>query len=220
MEMTPERWEATNQYTRDLFGPDDPHLTKLVEDAVEAGLPEIAVSHDVGRLLKILTQMTGARLAVEVGTLGGYSGTWIARGLGADGRLVTIEADAKHADFAREHFDAGGLSDRVEVRHGPGVEVLKNLSEEVGEASVDLGFVDANKDQYPQYFELLRPLIRPGGFFVADNALGSGAGWVDDLSQPMVAATDQMNRAVVSDPDFESVMLSVREGVLVARKKG
>lgn len=216
--MTPERWEATNRYTRDLFGPDDDHLAGLAADAADAGLPEIAVSHDVGRLIRILTMMTPAKLAVEVGTLGGYSGTWIARGLAPDGRLITIEAEEKHANFARDHFDAAGFADQVEVRHGPGIEVLSKLADEVGEASVDVGFVDANKDDYPTYFQLMKPLIKPGGLFIADNVLGSGNRWIDDLSHPQIAATDEMTRAVVADTNFDAVVLSVREGVLVARR--
>lgn len=219
MEMTPERWQAANRYTRVLFGPDDEFLSGLVRDAAAAGLPDIAVSHDVGRLLMILTSMTPGRLAIEVGTLGGYSGTWISRGLSPGGRLITIEADQRHADFARGHFAEEGLQDTIEVCHGPGSEILTELASDLGDGSVDVGFVDANKDGYPEYFAKLRPMIAPGGLFIADNVLGSANRWVDDLTDPQMAATDEMTRVVVADPDFDSAVLSVREGVLVARRR-
>src|SRR5687767_13276112 len=110
MEMTPERWNFTSAYLREVFGAEDDQLRTLTPRAVAAGLPNIAVTADVGRLLMMLTRMTangaGARLAIEVGTLGGYSGIWIARGLAPGGRLITIEPDATRAAFAEREFAA------------------------------------------------------------------------------------------------------------------
>ena len=117
-EMTPERWQWLGRYARELFGDPDEQLETLMERAVEAGLPSIAVSPDVGRLLQILSASTRGGLALELGTLGGYSGIWIARGLAPDGRLVTVEYDPRHADFAQGEFETAGLADRVEVRRG------------------------------------------------------------------------------------------------------
>ena len=99
-DMTPERWQWLGDYAHELFGDPDDQLATLMERAVEAGLPSIAVSADVGRLLNILASSTPGRVALELGTLGGYSGIWIARGLAPQGRLVTIEANPDHADFA------------------------------------------------------------------------------------------------------------------------
>ena len=104
--MTPETWDFINRYSREVFGAQDEHLAGLMDEAVAAGLPEIAVGPDVGRLLKILTSMTEGRLAVEVGTLGGYSGIWITRGLRPDGRLITIEYEPFHAQFAGEQLQS------------------------------------------------------------------------------------------------------------------
>ena len=120
MEMTPDRWEHTSSYLHEVFGNEDAQLSTLTPRAVAAGLPDIAVSADVGRLLMILTSMTGggsgARLAVEVGTLAGYSGIWIARGLAPNGKLYTVEPEKLHADFAQEQFKIAGVADRVEQR--------------------------------------------------------------------------------------------------------
>src|SRR5437868_4104056 len=116
MEMTPQRWDATNTYLRSVFGEQDEQLRSLMPRAIGAGVPDIAVSPDVGRLLKILASMTnggkGARRIIEVGTLAGYSGIWLARGLEAKpgARLFTIEPNPVHADFAEAEFRTAGLA--------------------------------------------------------------------------------------------------------------
>src|SRR6185436_15660627 len=206
------------------FGSQDEQLTTLSPRAVAAGLPDIAVSPDVGRLLMLLTGMTdggrGARLAIEVGTLAGYSGIWIARGLAPGGRLITIESVSAHADFAQREFDTAGLSASVEIRRGAALQVLPALAQELGPGSVDLVFLDALKREYSDYFGLVRPLIAPGGLLVADNVLGSGSWWIDEPAGRSADrdGADRFNHLVASDPDFEAVDVPIREGVLIARR--
>jgi predicted O-methyltransferase YrrM len=220
MEMTPERWAATERYAAEVFGEEDVVLQGISAAAAAAGLPDIAVSAEEGRLLMILTSMTPGRLAVEVGALGGYSGTWIARGLAPDGRLITIEVDRRHADVAEAAFRAAGLADRVELRRGAALDLLPGLAEELGPASVDLAFIDAHKIEYPDYFRLLEPLIAPGGLFLADNVYGTGGAWIDQAgSDPDMAAIDRFNRLVVGHPDFEAVAVPIRTGLLIARRR-
>jgi len=215
MPMTPERWSYIGDYAEDVFGQYDDHLAGLMNRAVQAGLPPIAVSADVGRLLKILVSMTDGELAIELGTLAGYSGIWIARGLADGGRLITVEHNDEHADFASSEFEKAGVADRVEVVRGAALEVLPEIAEEVGDASVDFAFVDARKSEYVAYFELLKPLMKPGSLYVADNVYATGAGWIDQGE-----GTDDFNRLIASDPDFEAVATPMREGVLIARKEG
>jgi caffeoyl-CoA O-methyltransferase len=217
MEMTSQRWAFTTAYANEVFGTQDAHLSGLMAEAIEAGLPDIAVSADVGRLLKMLTSMTQGHLALELGTLAGYSGIWIARGLQPDGRLITIEAVEAHIEFATRQFKRAGVADRVEIRHGPALAMLPDIAEELGETSVDFVFIDAAKTEYPDYFLLLRPLIAPGGLIVADNVLGTSNSWID-MDTPTMRAIDRFNRTVAADPDFEAVALPIREGVLVARR--
>lgn len=220
MEMTPERWAATERYAAEVFGEEDVVLQGISAAAAAAGLPDIAVSAEEGRLLMILTSMTPGRLAVEVGALGGYSGTWIARGLAPDGRLITIEVDRRHADVAEAAFRAAGLADRVELRRGAALDLLPSLAAELGPASVDVAFIDAHKIEYPDYFRLLEPLIAPGGLFLADNVYGTGGGWIDQAgSNPDMAAIDRFNRLVVGHPDFEAVAVPIRTGLLIARRR-
>lgn len=225
MDMTPQRWADTGAYLREVFGRQDEQLATLMPRAVAAGLPDIAVSADVGRLLMILASMTpgdasGRRTAVEVGTLGGYSGIWLARGLGESGRLITIEPEARHADFAQREFEAAGLGSRVEIRRGTGLDELPKLVNELGPGSIDVLFLDALKREYPRYFEVARPLIRRGGLLLADNALGAGSWWIDEPAgtNPDRDGADRLNRMVAADPDFEAVCVPIREGVLIARR--
>ncbi|MEZ6319455.1 MAG: O-methyltransferase [Phycisphaerales bacterium] len=199
----------------------DEQLRTLMTRAVAAGLPDIAVSASVGHLLMVLAKTAGARTIVEVGTLGGYSGIWLAKGLAPGGRLITVEAAPVHAAFARAEFDQAGVGDRVEVREGKGLEVLPALVEELGEGSVDLVFLDAIKTEYPGYLPHAKKLLRPGGVLTADNALGGGW-WIDEApgSSESRDAADRFNRLVASDADFDAACVPIREGVLIARKHG
>jgi predicted O-methyltransferase YrrM len=218
MAMTPERWAYTSDYLRRTFGAELDATEGLRERALAAGLPDIAVSGDVGRLLSLLASTTRRRLAIEVGTLGGYSAMWIARGF-APGRLVTIELDAGHADFAEAELARAGLGDRVEVRRGSALEVLAALGRALEPGSVDFAFVDADKREYPAYWEKLRPLIAPGGLFVADNVLGTSSWWIDDEGHPAREAAHALSTSVAADDDFEAAAVPLREGLLVARRR-
>ena len=212
-DMTAQTWDFINDYSREVFGDQDEHLAGLMDEAMAAGLPAIAVGPDVGRLLMILTSMTRGRLAIEVGTLAGYSGIWITRGLAPDGRLITIEYEPRHADFAQRQFERAGLDKRVELRRGAGLDVLAELSRELDPGSVDVLFIDAHKPEYIAYFETARPLLAVGGLVIADNVYGIGTGWIDEGY-----GTDEFNRHIAADSDFEAAAFPFREGVLIARR--
>lgn len=217
-EMTPERWNATHEYTREVFGGEDQILAELIPAAEAEGFPSIAVGPDVGRLLMILTSMTPGRRVLELGTLGGYSAIWLARGMAPDGHLITIEYNDHHADFAESQFAKAGLADRIEVRRGAALDVLPVVVEELGQQSVDVAFIDAVKSEYPEYFRLVRPLIAPGGLVIADNVFGSGSAWIDQSDHHLIAGPDELNRLLASDPDFEAVAVPFRSGVLIGRR--
>lgn len=217
-DMTSARWQHTNEYLRDVFGREDATLAALREDAAAKGLPDIAVSADVGRLLHLLVRTTGARTAVELGTLGGYSGIWIARALAPGGRLVTVELDPARAAFARTWFERAGVGDRVDVVCGAALEVLPKVVASLGGA-LDVAFVDAVKTEYPDYFRALRSHIVSGGLFIADNALGSHSWWIDDVNSPDRAGVDRFNRAAAEDVEFDAACVPIREGVTVARRR-
>lgn len=218
MSMSEARWRRTSAYLGEVFGREDPHLRQLILDAREAGLPEISVSAEVGRLLSLLLQTTRGLRALELGTLGGYSSTWIARALAPGGKLTTIELSPAHAAFARAHFAKGGLSERVEVVEGAALAVLEPLLERL--APLDFVFIDAVKTEYPDYLRLLGGAIAPGGLLVADNVLGAGSWWIDDApGRPDRDAMDRFNRTLAQDERFEVAAVPIREGVLIARRR-
>lgn len=214
MSMTPERWQFLSRYANEVFGDEDSDLSGLMDRAEAAGLPRIAVSADVGRLLQILAALTAGQTAVELGTLAGYSAIWIARGLAPDGKLYTIEAVPAHADFAEGEIARAGVADRIEVIRGGALDVLPDLADRVGPEGVDFAFLDALKSEYVDYFELLKPMIAPGGLLVADNVYGTGEGWIDEGY-----GTDAFNRRVAADADFDAVATPMREGILIARRR-
>lgn len=233
MEMTPERWTGTTAYLRTVFGhvereEGSKQLATIMERAVAAGLPDISVSPEVGRLLKVLSLMVcGGREStgrvLEVGTLAGHSGIWIARGLPYGGRLFTIEADEKHAEFARREFEKAGVLRSVELVSGLALDVLPRLSVEMGPGALDMAFIDADKREYPDYARLIKPMLRVGGILVADNALGSGEWWIDDakdagsaMAKASRQGVDRFNRAMSADQDFETTCVPTGHGILVA----
>ncbi len=210
-----------NRYLREVCCDLDDQQRTLMDRARAAGLPDIAISSDVGRLLAILAQLSTGHLIIEVGTLAGYSTLWLARGLAPTGRLITIELDDRHADFAQGEFERAGLGDRIEIRRGPALDVLPQLAEELGPDCVDCAFLDAVKAEYPRYFDILAPMIRPGGLLLADNALAAGdwavTGPPGNASRD---AIDAFNRAVASGDAWVSSIIANREGLLVARRLG
>jgi len=222
MDMTPERWDATTEYLSTVFGDPDEQMRTLMQRAVAAGLPDIAVDPSVGHLLTTLCKSVGARTIVEAGTLAGYSGIWLARGLAPGGRLYTIEFEAAHAKFARGEFDAAGVGDRVEVIEGAALDELPKLAERLGPTSVDVLFLDAVKTEYPGYLEAALPMLRPGALLLADNALGGGGWWIDEPAgtSPSLDAVDAFNRQIAADPRFDASCVPLREGVLIARYSG
>ncbi len=213
MAMTPERWTFLTEYADEVFGTENEQLADLMDRAVAAGLPRVAVSADVGRLLKILVSLTPGLLALELGTLAGYSGIWIARGMAPDGILITVEYQERHADFAESEFARAGLGDKVEVIRGAALDVLPELKQRIGPGSIDFVFIDAVKSEYVDYFTAIKPMLAVGGVLVADNVYGTGQGWIDEGY-----GTDEFNRLVAGDLDFEATVTPMREGVLIARR--
>ncbi|HEY0529998.1 MAG TPA: class I SAM-dependent methyltransferase [Actinoplanes sp.] len=177
----------------------------------EAGMQ---VSHDEGELLTLLVKLSGARHAVEVGVFTGYSGLCIARGLPADGHLLACDVSEEFTGMARRYWERAGLSGRIELRLAPALDTLKALP---GEEAFDFAFIDADKQGYRGYYEELVPRIRPGGLLVLDNVLRGGN--VIAGTRPADVAIREINDAIVADERVESVMLPVRDGVTLVRKR-
>ncbi|MFZ1163740.1 O-methyltransferase [Mycobacterium sp.] len=150
---------------------DDPVLSAALEASDAAGLPKIAVSAQQGKFLSLLAAATGSRRILEIGTLGGFSTIWLARGAGPAGRVTTLEYEPKHAEVARANIDRAGLSDRVEVLVGAALDTLPS----VNGGPFDLVFIDADKENNPGYLEWAVKLTQPGSVIVVDNVIREGA---------------------------------------------
>ena len=150
---------------------DDPVLTAALEASDAAGLPRIAVSAQQGKFLSLLAGAIKARRVLEIGTLGGFSTIWLARGVGPDGRVLTLEYEPKHAEVARANIDRAGVGDRVEVLVGPALETLPTVTE----GPFDLVFIDADKQNNAGYLEWALRLTHPGSVIVVDNVIREGA---------------------------------------------
>ena len=172
--MLQERWSAVDSYIGENLVPADPVLEAALRASSDAGLPPISVSPSQGKLLNLLARAQGARTILEIGTLGGYSAIWLARALPPGGRLITLEAEPRHAEVARANLAHAGLADVAEVRVGPALDTLPKLQAE-GDGPFDLIFIDADKPGYPDYLPWSLRLSRPGSMIIADNVVRGGA---------------------------------------------
>lgn len=183
--MAEEQWTAVDQYFSERLLPNDPILEAAVEGSIAAGLPAISVSPNQGKLLQILAQIVAAQSILEIGTLGGYSTIWLARALPADGRLITLEVDPKHAEVARLNIARAGLQNLVEVRIGDALKTLPRLSAE-RRGPFDLIFIDADKEHIAEYFEWALKLSRPGTLIIVDNVVRDGGVIDADSTDPRI----------------------------------
>ncbi|MFL5562471.1 MAG: O-methyltransferase [Gemmatimonadaceae bacterium] len=194
-----EQWTEVDRYiTEALVDPDDT-LDAALEASAAAGLPQIAVAPNQGKLLAMLARLRGARKILEIGTLGGYSTIWLARALPAGGRLVTLEADEKHATVARANIARAGLDRVVDVRLGAALETLPRLRSEQ-EGPFDFIFIDADKPNIPSYFDWAMKLATPGAVIVVDNVIRDGAIVDASSTDPSVRGVRKLNEMLRSNP--------------------
>lgn len=171
-----------------------------------------------GRFLKMIVEMCGARRVLELGSFTGYSGICLASGLPEDGHLDTLEINDELEDLILEGFSRAGLRERISLHIGDCLETLKRFREE-GRELYDLVFIDANKRDYPEYYELVFDLVRPGGWILADNVLWDGKVAMDPMPQDrQTLGIDNFNRRVASDPRVESVIIPIRDGLNLIHK--
>jgi caffeoyl-CoA O-methyltransferase len=217
-EDTRELLEEIDGYIENLFDTSDEVLEATLRDSRRGGLPEINVSPNQGRLLRLLVEIAGARRILEIGTLGGYSAIHLARGLPDDGELISLEIDEHHADVARNNIERAGLSDRIEVRVGDAHELLAALIED-DEGPFDVIFIDADKVSYPEYLDASLRLVRAGSVILGDNTIRGGT--VLDPKDATARATREFNERIAKDPRLSGIVLPlIREridGLTIAR---
>ena len=204
--MDERRWSAVDAYfTRTVVGQDGALEAALAANAA-AGLPQIDVSPPHGKLLHLLARMAGARKALEIGALGGYSAIWIARALPPEGRLVTLEADETHAKVAQENVARAGLTGKVDIRVGPALDNLPKVEAE-GLGPFDFVFIDADKSNNANYLAWALRLSRPGTVIVVDNVVREGAIVDPAAPDPGTAGVRQMFDMMAREPRLQATAI-------------
>jgi 6-phosphogluconolactonase len=199
------RFEAVDAYF-DKLVPEDAALVATRRAAEAAGLPDIAVAPNQGRLLQLLAIATGARRVLEIGTLGGYSTLWLARAVGPEGRVTSLELDAHHAEVAVESLRRAGVGDRVDVLVGPASQTLDRLAAQ-GAGPFDLVFVDADKQSLARYVEQALALSRPGTSIVVDNVVRDGKVVDPEHPDDRVQGVRRMVDALVGHPRLDATVI-------------
>ncbi|MFI6523266.1 O-methyltransferase [Streptomyces uncialis] len=197
--------------------PPDAVQSRLIAETATLGHEaRLQISPDEGAFLTLLTKLTGARTALEIGTFTGYSALAIARGLGEDGRLTCLDISEEWTRIARRHWRAAGVQDRIELRLGPALDTLKSPPDE---PAYDLVFIDADYENYTAYWEQVVPRVRPGGVILVDNVLYHGRVIDPDDTAGTTQAVRQLNERVRTDDRVEATMIHIADGLTLARKK-
>jgi len=204
--ISADTWSQVDGYISDLFSLHDSTLEAALRASSAAGLPEIQVSPPQGKLLHMLARQQKARAILEVGTLGGYSTIWLARGLEPGGRVITLEVDPKHAEVARANFANAGLAGSIDLRLGKALETLPRIAEE-GLGPFDLIFIDANKENNKEYFEWALKLSRRGSLILVDNVVRSGSVLDASSTDAAIKGTRRVLERMASEPRVTATII-------------
>jgi predicted O-methyltransferase YrrM len=204
--MTQELWTSVDRYLVENLIPQDTALNEALQANIAGGLPTIDVAPNQGKLLHLLAKIQGSRRILEIGTLGGYSTIWLARALPSGGKLITLEAAPKHAEVALANIARAGLSSVVELRLGPALDSLSQLHEEAA-SPFDLIFIDADKENIPNYLEWSLRLARPGTIIIVDNVIRDGAVIDPKDPDPRVLAVRSFFQMLSTDSRLDATSL-------------
>lgn len=201
-------------YVRDLYAPEDDLLREIGEEIRRQNMPQISIEPEEGQMLQFLMATVGVKKAVEIGTLAGYSGLWLARALPSDGLLYTLDVNPQHAEVARGFFDRAGLDGRVKQLIGDASDLLADL---VAEGPFDLFFIDASKKDYPAQLEWGLANVRPGGLILAHNAFWGGS-LIDPQYQadPGAQGLHAYHQTVATDDRLTSTVIPVGDGIIAS----
>ncbi|MER6032673.1 MULTISPECIES: O-methyltransferase [unclassified Streptomyces] len=222
--MSSQLWDDVDFYFSSHLAPEDDALQAALRDSEAAGLPHISVTATQGKFLQLLAEIQGARTVLEIGTLGGYSTIWLARALPADGKLISLEYSAKHAEVATRNIARAGLERIAEVRVGPALESLPKLADE-NPAPFDLVFIDADKSNNAHYVQWALRLSRAGSLIVVDNVVRGGRVADADSREPDVVGTREAIELIAAHPRLTGTAVQTvgskgYDGFAVARVLG
>lgn len=203
-----------DEYINQIFAQEDEALQSITAEALRNELPQISLRPFEGRFLQFLIQLSGAQKIVEIGTLAGYSGVWMARALPEGGQLYTIEKSSKHAAVARANFERADLMGRITLLEGDALTMLQKIA---AQGPFDLVFIDADKGGYPHYLQWAVEHLRIGGIIAAHNALRQGRVLQPQSDDDRII--DAFNRALAENPRLESALIGVGDGFAVGIRK-
>jgi caffeoyl-CoA O-methyltransferase len=207
--------ERIDEYAERHSTPPEPLLAELEsETSATMSEPQMLAGPVQGRFFELLVHASGAKRILEIGTFTGYSAMSMAEALPTDGRLISCEIDERHAEIAREHIAMSPHADKIEVRVGPALDTIASLDGEF-----DMVFIDADKVAYRSYYEAVLPLLSERGFICIDNVLWSLAVADPNDNEPSTVALRELNDFIVNDPRVECVMVPIRDGVSIARRR-
>lgn len=206
--------EDVYNYIAERYAPSEKLLDDLLKETETLEIPMIQISLDQGKFLYLICKMINAKNALEIGTLTGFSGIHIARGLSEDGKLTTVELEKKHGDIAKKYFEKAGLKDKTEVVISPALEKMKEFVSE--KRKFDFIFIDANKTNYPDYFEEAVNLSHPGTVITLDNMLKGGR-VIEDAGDDEDLRSIQLTNDIISkDKRVDSLLVTIGDGLTMA----
>lgn len=204
--MSQQEWNAVEQYIGGHLLAPDPVLEATLQSIRDAGMPEISVAPNDGKLLQLLARLARATRILEIGTLGGYSTIWLARALPEGGKLISLEYVPLHAQVAADNIARAGLSDKVEIRVGRAADILPLLEAEGG-GPFDMVFIDADKPSNAEYIRWALLLTRPGSLIIVDNVVRHGRVVDADSDDPSVAGTRALFELLAAEPGLSATAI-------------
>lgn len=207
--------EMVNKYIETKFVRQNVVMQNILKNISEEGLPTISITPEEGYFIQILLQLSEAKNALEIGTLGGYSGTWIARGLLPGGHLITIEKEPHHAEVARKSFEMAEVKDSVEILIGNAHQILRS---QLHESEFDFVFIDAEKTGYVDYYDWSVEHLKPHGLLCAHNTLRRGKVADDSVKDEFIQTMRDFNDHVATDTRMTSTIYPAGDGMLIAVK--
>jgi O-methyltransferase len=211
--------DVIEQYVSHVLTPESPLQQQLRAETARLPQAGMQIGPDQGRLLALLVHLIGARRALEIGTFTGYSALAVAAALPEDGKLIACDISAEWTRIARRYWEEAGVSGRIELRLGPARDTLAMFIRDGAAGSFDLAFIDADKTEYDTYYEACLTLVRPGGLIALDNMLWNGAVADSQVRDPDTRTLRALNLKIRDDVRVESCLLTVGDGVMLARKR-
>lgn len=212
--------DELHQYILDATLRDTPVLARLREETGQLELANMQIAPEQGQFMAFLCETMGATRALEIGTFTGYSALCVAQVLPKDGKLVCCDTSAEWTEIARRYWEEAGVADRIDLRLGPAIETLDQMLKAGDAETIDFAFIDADKDAYPDYYERVLKLLRPGGVLALDNALSAGRVLAPDKPEHANARViDRLNRMIGADERVSVSMVPIGDGLLLARKR-